>query len=37
MVLVDGLFTVSGRSRSGHTTLRYGEVEVPVDIDTLLA
>lgn len=37
MVLLDGLYTVSGRFKRGEATLRYGEVEVPVDIDALLA
>lgn len=37
MVLTDGLYAVSGRFKSGEATLSYGEVDVPVDIDELLA
>jgi Uma2 family endonuclease len=37
MELVDGLYVETGRFTSGQATLRYGEVEVPVDIDALLA
>lgn len=37
MVLADGLYTVSGVFTTGEATLRYGEVDVLVDIDALLA
>lgn len=37
MDLVDGLYVQTGRFKSGSATLRYGAVEVPVDVDDLLA
>ncbi|MCR1784244.1 Uma2 family endonuclease [Nocardioides carbamazepini] len=37
MELVDGLYVETGRFTSGQATLRYGEVEVSLDIDELLA
>lgn len=35
--LADGEFVETGRFSGGRAVLRYGEVEVPVDIDELLA
>lgn len=37
MELADGLYLETGRFTGGEATLRYGEIEVPVDIDALLA
>ncbi|WP_275580087.1 Uma2 family endonuclease [Nocardioides nitrophenolicus] len=37
MDLVDGLYLETGRFTSDRATLRYGDIEVPVDIDALLA
>ncbi|GAA1528806.1 Uma2 family endonuclease [Nocardioides humi] len=37
MDLVDGIYVQTARFTSGQATLRYGEVEVPVDVDALLA
>ena len=37
MELVEGVHLETGRVIGGQVTLRYGDVEVPVDIDALLA
>ncbi len=37
MELSDGIYLETGRFTGGEATLRYGEIEVPVDIDALLA
>ncbi|MEV4999565.1 Uma2 family endonuclease [Nocardioides sp. LML1-1-1.1] len=37
MDLADGIYVQTGRFKRGEATLRYGDVEVPVDIDALLA
>ncbi|WGX95591.1 Uma2 family endonuclease [Nocardioides sp. L-11A] len=37
MRLVDGFYRETGRFASGQVVLAYGDVEVPVDIDALLA
>lgn len=37
VVTMDGIDVQTGRFTGGERTLRHGEVEVPVDLDALLA